>query len=248
VIQNLILAIAARLQENLAGPQIAAAPPATTPPAALPALALYPGAFLVSQAVKDAPAPARTRTVQQTITVKAGQARPGPYPLDYAALDQSLSAALLKQGSPPQPLVKDADFAVDYQQATISFPGASVKAASKVALEYAVAQIDTFREFQQGLLVDVYDASLAGAERWASLACGIVLGSADELLAAYNSPEAHTEYRAGLFATKHSLSQLRLLEGTPGPAGDAWLYRLKFDVNGQLRMSRQLREGAGIIA
>ncbi|NTW02772.1 MAG: hypothetical protein HGA19_16075, partial [Oscillochloris sp.] len=182
--------------------------------------------------------------VQQIITLKSGVGKAGPYPLDTLALAGTLNAMLLAEESPARLLDKDKDFTVDYAQASISFTNSKIKAPGKVNLEYKAAQTTLSHEFQQELRIDTYAADPAAAEQSAALACAIVLGSAHELLRG----EGISPYQAGLFTATYTLSLLQLLGGTPGPVGEAWLYQLKFNTAGQLRMSRQIYEGDGVIS
>lgn len=243
MIQHLIDAIVAQLGANLAGVTIGARPPATAPPAPLPAIVVYPGPFVINHAGRDLPAPPQIWTVQQIITLKSGVGKAGPYPLDTLALAGTLNAMLLAEESPARLLDKNKDFTVDYPQASISFTNSKIKAPGKVNLEYKAAQAMLSREFQQELWIDTYAVDPAAAEQWAALACAIVLGSADELLRG----EGSSPYRAGLFTATQTLSRLQLLGGTPGPSDEAWLYQLQLSVAGQLRMSRQIYEGDGVI-
>lgn len=56
-------------------------------------------------------------------------------------------------------------------------------------------------EFQQELLLDAYGADAGEAEKWASLACNVILSSADELLNSTNADNAG--YRSGIFNSVH---------------------------------------------
>ncbi|HWK88589.1 MAG TPA: DNA polymerase, partial [Longimicrobium sp.] len=80
-----------------------------------------------------------------------------------------------------------------------------------VLLEYAFAGVFAVREFQQALLLDVYDADAGGVERWASLAAGVLLAYQDDLLAAARRDYASRKS----VSTAHHLTRLELSEGTP---------------------------------
>ncbi|HEU0015551.1 MAG TPA: DNA polymerase [Longimicrobium sp.] len=104
-----------------------------------------------------------------------------------------------------------------------------------VVLEYAFAGVFAVREFQQALLLDVYDADAGGVERWSSLAAGVLLAYQDDLLAA-----ARRDYASRRsVSTAHHLTRLELAEGTPDAFEAGAHARLAFRVGGQLVLARE---------
>ena len=95
-------------------------------------------------------------------------------------------------------------------------------------------------EFQQELMVDAYGADESEAEKCASLACNVMLVSAEDILRSVNAD--NPGYDSGLFQSIHLPRQLKLLEGTPSHADRAWSYRLKFNVVGELRLIQKVPE------
>lgn len=242
MIQKLVAAIAVRLRQNFDGVEVQTSAP-KTPPATLPAIAVYPGTFSARQAVKELPAEPRSQDIQQTLT-KTTKVKTQAYALDYVAIPDTVQAALLKNGSPPEALIAGTDFIVDYEKSALTLPTDKVAVKDQVLVTYICVQTNTQRQFEQELCIDVYDTSPEDAEKWASLTCGIVLGSLHELLDAYNQA---APYRQKLFTTIHELRQIELLKGTllPTDAGNA--YQLKFNASGELRMVHQLAELPSII-
>ena len=101
-------------------------------------------------------------------------------------------------------------------------------------------------EFQQELLLDVYGADAGEAEKWASLACNVILSSTDELLHSIDADKAG--YRSGTFNSVHLPKQLKLVEGSSSLADNIWSYRLKFNVAGELRLIRLFPEKPAVIS
>jgi hypothetical protein len=240
MIQNLVTAIAARLQQNFDGVQVLTTSPQTLP-ITLPAIAVYLGAFRALQALKNLPAEPQRKDIQQTLT-KTDKL---PHALDYVAIPDSVQAALLKDGSPPEALLAGKDFKVDYEKSTLSLPTNKVAVNDQVLVDYTCIQTTTEREFEQEFSIDVYDTSPESAEKWASLTCAVVLGSLDELLDTFNHQSA--PYREKLFTTRHELRKIELLEGAPIPDETVSAYKLKFNTSGELHMVRQLAESPSVI-
>lgn len=101
-------------------------------------------------------------------------------------------------------------------------------------------------EFQQELLLDAYGADAGEAEKWASLACNVLLNSADELLNSIHADKAG--YGSGSFNSVHLPKQLKLVEGSSSLVDNIWSYRLKFNVAGELRLIRLFPESPAVIA
>ncbi len=101
-------------------------------------------------------------------------------------------------------------------------------------------------EFRQELLLDAHGANAGEAEKWASLAASVILGCAKELLQTIDAP--NPGYSAGSFKSLHFPEQLRLLEGSPSLLDNVWVYRLRFNVLGRLRLVRLLPERRAVIS
>jgi hypothetical protein len=242
MIQNLIEALIARLQANLEGVTLQESP---APPGSLPALALYPGKLVLQQALREQPPPPRAQTSTEEFKLKSGAGKAGPYALAYLAVSGSVRASLRKTGVPPIALAEGADFTVDYGASTISFPGGKTSGGNQVSVEYGYIEVKILREFAQDLFIDVHAATAKDCEKWASLAGNILLSSEKDLVEAFN--QGQSTYRSGRFTTVHTLYQVQWMEGAPGPTEKGWMYRLKFNASGDLRLIRQLGEGAETI-
>lgn len=238
MIQHLIAAIAARLQNNFDGVQVLTTT-SKTPHATLPTIVILPGNFILPRSGKDLPLEPRPKDVRQTIT-KTSKTKTQTYPLNYIAIPNTVNAALLKTGSPPEALIAETDFIVDYQKSTLTLPSDKVAVNDDVLIGYTCAQTTIQRQFEQELWINIHDTSLANAEKWASLTCGVILGCVNELLDTFNNQTA--PYRENLFTTIHQLRTLELLEGSPLPTEMGPGYQLKFYTSGELRMMRQLSE------
>ncbi len=113
-----------------------------------------------------------------------------------------------------------------------------------LVLDYSFAGVFTIREFQQTLLIDLYDTDPAAVEKWASLTAGILLTHLDELFAG-----AKTQYPSQKsVTTTHAIDQLELVEGTPlASDGKTTGLQLTFNVTGSLQLIKEITEGVGLI-
>jgi hypothetical protein len=229
--------------------RIVVGPVVNPQPARLPLIALYPARFEISQSLKDTSSDQpRLQETQERIEVDARRPQ-GPYSLAHTPLRQSVRGELIQEvGSVKERrirLVEDRDFEIDYQQASLSLhetpqPGGVLR------LRYSYVGVFTIREFQQQLLIDIYDTDLAAAEQWASLVTGIILTDQQEFIAAFNTT-AKTEYQAGPYLTGHTLNQINFLEGTPTYTDALFNIQLKFNISGQLKLVKKISDGFGLI-
>lgn len=112
-----------------------------------------------------------------------------------------------------------------------------------VWLEYAFAGVFTRREFRQTLLLDAWAATAADAERWASLACAVLLTGAPGLLA-----EAAADYGSrGVVSAQHEPTRLDLAEGETAAFEGGVRQRLAFSVRGRLAFAREEPQTFGIL-
>ena len=110
-------------------------------------------------------------------------------------------------------------------------------------LDYAFAGVFTVREFEQALVLDVYDVSAAGASRLGSLAAGVLLTCQDELRAA--AAVEHVTKRA--VSTSHRITRLEFASGAPEAFASGSRMRLTFRTTGQLKLVREAAGSVGII-
>jgi hypothetical protein len=112
-----------------------------------------------------------------------------------------------------------------------------------VWLEYAFAGVFTRREFRQTLLLDAWAATAADAERWASLACAVLLTGGASLLA-----DAAADYASrGVVSAQHELVKLDLAEGETAAFDAGVRQRLAFSVRGRLAFAREEAQTFGIL-
>lgn len=105
-----------------------------------------------------------------------------------------------------------------------------------VLLEYSFAGVFTAREFRQALLLDVFGADAATAERLGSLATAVLLTFAAELLRS-----ARTEYPSSkTVSTTHQPTAMELVDGEAAAFEHGARLRLAFRVEGQLRLVREV--------
>jgi hypothetical protein len=107
-------------------------------------------------------------------------------------------------------------------------------------------KIQIQQEFQQELLIDIYDANMETLEKLASLTLDIIISDWDEIINTYN--ESIIEYISGSkkFTTKHLVNHIQLIEAIPTISGPLSQWQFKFKVNGTLQLSKEIT-GGGII-
>ncbi len=248
MIQTLIDTLLARLAVPLVGVNLSGGPLAVEPPQALPALVLAPGPFVITPSgsgeASDEP---RSQPARQLIKVSKNQ--DGPYTLERTPLRASLRVrAITKLGKLAERqtlLVEGQDFTVDYEKEKLTL----AKPASEtlqLAVDYSFVGVYGVHEFRQTLLVDAYGADMGVAEHWASLAMSVLLTTTKEILEA-STLAAQTGYRASPFSATHRFHKLQFVEGVPGASGSAYKVQLKFIVNGQTQVMKELTDSFGII-
>ncbi len=242
MISMLAQVMAARLQGVFDTVKVQAAPFASAPgKTAVPALAVYPGKFLIQQVAREVTPAMREVTISQNITL--GQQKTGPYPLDAPPKAGSVRPSLMVANNPPAPLAP-ADFSVDYTRAIISFPTNKTATGNLVMVEFTSVQVTRQREFQQELWMDAYDLTGADAEKWAGLACSVAINTTDELLTTVNDGGSS---RKKTFSVAAVIKQFQLTEGLPLFSDSVPGYRLKFAVTGDLRFTQMFPDSPALI-
>lgn len=110
-------------------------------------------------------------------------------------------------------------------------------------VDYSFAGLFTVREFEQSLLVDVYEAGGAGTGRLGSLAAGVLLTWQDELRGA--AEVEHATRRS--VSTSHRITRLDFVDGVPEAFAGGRRMRLSFQVTGQMKLMREAAGSFGII-
>ncbi|MFZ6028596.1 MAG: hypothetical protein ACOYYS_12840 [Chloroflexota bacterium] len=242
MIAPLAQVLASRLSDILGAIRVQAAPFAAAPgKAAVPALAIYPGKMIVQQTVREGIPLVREVACTQQITL--GQPKAGPYPLDAPPKAGTLQARRIAPGDPPAPLAA-ADFRVDAGQPAISFPTSRTARGNLIQVEFMTVQSTRRREISQELWIDTYDESGAGAERWAGLACAVILHGAEAILPTVNGGSGS---RIQAFCSATAIRQIELVEGLPLFGDELPGYRLKFAVTGDLQLTQFYVESPAVI-
>ncbi len=99
----------------------------------------------------------------------------------------------------------------------------------------------TIREFNQDLLIDVYDDTIENIEKWSSLITGVILIEGDKLIK--NCNKATTPYKAGLFSSLGIIDRLRFVTSTPNADKDFFKMNMIFKVTGRIRMIKTVDDG-----
>lgn len=248
MIQNLVQAIAALLQNNLTGVTLKSTVLEAPPADQLPTIALYPTKLLVNQGFRDRPADQIPRSLPATQTITLSQKR-GPYPLDHTPLPGTLLVQTAGTGDPSQTLAEGTDFTVDAQAAPVSLTvtfGPVLKRNSQIALTYQFQGLLFTQDIEQELAIDVYAADPASAEQWASLSSAIILASHGDLLTTYNSL-SKTQYQSKDFSSAHTIEQIQLIEGIDTNTATLSKSQLKFRITGQVQFIKEIRDGGEVI-
>jgi hypothetical protein len=255
MIENLLARIIVDLRQALAGvmaqpdTHIVAGPVADPAAAALPVVALSPGELTIKVLAGDS-ASSQPRPQEFREELAINNASPlGPYALARTPLTTSaLCKLVLDQGTLDERqvlLIEGADFSVDYQNARITLAHA-VTGASTLLVRYSYVGVFTVQDFSQKFSVDIYDKDFAAVEKWAALANSVILTSRDDLLNFYNQTSP-TTYTAGAYASTHMISQLQALGGVPALATAGVKLQFMFNVNGQLKLTKEIGPDFGLI-
>jgi hypothetical protein len=234
-----------------AAAHIVAAPVTPPTPEQLPLLVLAAGDLtIIRQAPESQNSQPRPQGYRQRLAVS--EVTPaGPYALDHQPLQGTAQAvAIFAAGQVAERRVRlqeGKDFTINYAAQSISMIF-EVSQADTIALTYSFVGVFTVRDFEQGLLLDIFAAEVLQMEQLASLASGVLLVFHDELVEAFNQdPAFQTIYTAGAVTTTHLLSRLQFQSGhliyTP-----ALKMSLTFMASGQITAARAITEGFGLIA
>lgn len=145
----------------------------------------------------------------------------------------STAAAVLEELAGTYPI---AAHVLEYRRLQ-SAPSAVLK------VDYSFPGVFTVREFEQALLVDVYDAGGAGVSKLGSLAAGVLLTWQEELRSA--AEVEHVTKRT--VSTSHRITRLDFVDGAPEVFAAGAHLRLTFKATGQMRLMREAAGSFGII-
>jgi hypothetical protein len=251
LIQNLLIQIATLLQTELTQqieqPQehIKAEFFAESTAETLPQINLYPGKLEVSQNLRDNSSLPRSQELHQELSVD--QTNPTKtYSLTHYPIKESVQCQLIVDYQPKN-LTENTDFNIDYQQATITFTDEqNLSHLSKILLDYSFFSVSVLREFQQEFMTDLYGRDRKHYEEILSLIIGIILANQDELIDQYNK-DNENQYKSINMITTHSLNQIKLLEGNPVISQNVSGFQLKFQVTGQIQMTKTIPDGISTI-
>lgn len=223
---------------------------AVTPnPGQLPRLAAYAGLAEISQSVNDtAGSQVRPRDLRERLTVNGG-APQGPYALSKTPLEGSLSCQVVYQeglvGEQRKLMVEGKDFKINYSNHTMTFT-TSLAGAGVVLVQYNFPGVFTVREFRQEFYLDIFDGNPADLERWSALSVAMILTNQDGLLETFNQTNK-TEHKANAYLSAHTLRNIGLLNGTPALVTSPFQMKLKFEVRGEIRSTKEISGGFGLI-
>ncbi len=98
------------------------------------------------------------------------------------------------------------------------------------------------QEFQQQLLIDIYDSDKAALEKWASLTIGIILIDTDDIIKTSNNNAKEYATQSKKMVTTHQIDHIQLTEGTPTASESPFQWQWKFKVTGSLKLSKQITQ------
>lgn len=244
MIQKLLIKISQILQTELAGlisqpdNQIVALPITETQPQSLPLIGIYPSKLEINQNFKQ------SSSSQPTLQQLHQEIDNSPPNLIYQLAQTPVKGSILchlvieKQQNLLQ---EDTDFNIDYQQRTISFKKKLAK-VDRINLDYSFMSVCVIREFTQEFFVDIIDSNLENIEKFSSLISGIILTNNDELIADYNSHFQANPYQSNQIITNLTVSYIHFLNANYSNFTNPFKFQLKFQVKGQLNLSRTVRE------
>lgn len=247
MIYNLLIKISQLLQTELAGlitqpaKHILALPITESQAESLPLIGIYPGNLEISQNFKHSNSSQPSlQELHQEIIVDSPQPSV-TYQLDKTPVKNTILCHLVIEQQ--SLLQEDTDFSIDYQQGTITF-NKEFSQGSKILLRYSFLGIAVMREFTQDFFIDIVDTNLANIEQFSSLASGAILTSSDELIVNYNFNSQITKYQTNQVITNHTISRISFINGTYTNLSATFKFQLKFQVIGQLNISRTVKESA----
>ena len=254
MIQNLLNEVISQIQTGLTGTDfsdpnanVLAGPIVSPAQNSRPRVAVYFDVLSINQKASEmSSSEPRPQPIEERLS--ANEVTPqGPYPLAKTPLQGSVLAILIfnegELGERQQLLVKNKDYTIDYNEQEISFT-VDMEAVSTIVLKYSFVGVFSIREFKQDFLVDVYESDLAKAEEWAAIASSIIFTNHNELLKAANEADP---YIANQYVSTSTVTEIVLISGeTIIPQGDAY-FQLRFRVKGQLKSTRAIEGGFGII-
>ena len=254
MIHNLILKLINLLVETLAGeiPNIVQQIKANAPPSnpTLPLIVLMPGDFTIRQQPGEGTSTsARPEAYRQKLPVSATSPS-GPYLFTKLPLKDSVRCQIFfNEGKVTERQVwlqEGKDFTINYNTQTATF-SADLSQADSILFTYSFVSLFTLRDLEQDLLIDVYAADAGTREKLAFLTAGAIITHHDTLIETCNQdPTYQTTYKADSLETTYQLNRIQFLEGTPED-GTVAKIRLRFSVSGQLKATRALTEGFGLI-
>lgn len=215
-----------------------------------PTLALLPGKLELSQQARDRADQPRPQPARQTIDLRLPATR---YGLEKTPLNSSLRAqALFRPGQLDERsigLSMPDDYQIDETgPALLLTPAGAAKVAGAASLlvSYNFVGVYTHQEFKQQFHAHVDGATPQQAEQWTSLLIALLLTDEGALIEGFNS-QTPTLYAGGDYASRHTIDQIRLLEGESEVSGDGVRWRLLWQVHGRLEVSKQSRPAFGLI-
>lgn len=238
MIQQLLAQIESGWQEMVAG---------HTP---APSLTLLPGKLELSQQARDRSGQPRPQPARQILELRLPATR---YTLDKTPLASSLRVqAIFRPGQLDEralPLSLPDEYRIDETgPALLLTPAgaAKVEGAASLLVSYRFVGVYALQEFKQLFHAHVHAPDLPQAEQWASLLIALLLTEQEALMEDYNN-QTQTVYAAGDYAARHSIDQIRLLEGEPEVSEEGVLWRLLWQVNGRLELGKQTRPAFDLI-
>lgn len=173
----------------------------------------------------------------------------GPYQLAKMPLDTSVLCKVLFGAGPLAGrrllFVEGKDFTIDHQNAQLTFTR-DMTGADTIILRFSYVGVFTVREFEQTFFVDAYDTLAGNAEKWASLATGMILSNHDELLEQFNSAN-QVVHVSNAYLSETTISQMLPLLTTTEKTGNLFKLQASFKAIGQVRFVREIVGGFGLI-
>lgn len=175
----------------------------------------------------------------------------GPYQLAKTPLDTSALCKVLFDEGPMAGrrllFVEGKDFNIDYQNAQLTF-SRDMTGAETIILRYSYVGVFSLREFEQVLLLDVYDENASNAEKWASLATGMILSNHNELLELFNNTNPVTHI-SNAYLSVATISQILPIHSTTERTENDSFFKLQttFKAIGQVRFIKEIAGGFGLI-
>ena len=209
------------------------------------------GPLAVNQQMAESPS-STVRPQEKKERIAVDNVHPlGPYILSKTPLENSLTGQVIFKdglvGERRRLILENKDFTLNYATRTLAFT-TDISGADVLSLQYSFPGIFTIREFKQGLIVEIIEASAWNLERLSAITTAVLLTNHDAFLEQFNKTN-RTEHSSGNYLSAHTIREITLLNVTPSYFTEPpiFLMRLQCEVAGDIKAIKEIGDGFDLI-